>query len=196
LGEIEAVLRQAPGVEQCVVVVHADQSGDRRLVAYVVAETGAANEWRLLLQAKLPEYMVPQAFMCLDALPLTVNGKVDRRALPAPVWESGGEQYVAPRTATEELLAGIWGEVLQRERVGVEENFFEAGGHSLLATQVISRVRSVFQVELPLRALFEAPTIASLAQRIETAPKVEQSTGAIAAPPIMRASRQAYRVSA
>src|SRR5262249_5418355 len=121
------------------------------------------------LRAKLPEYMVPAAFVVLDALPLSPNGKVDRKALPAPdhARPELEETYVAPRTPVELALADLWAEVLGLERVGAQDNFFELGGHSLLATQVISRVRKALQVELPLRALFEAPTVAQLAGRIE-----------------------------
>ncbi|HEX2081287.1 MAG TPA: condensation domain-containing protein, partial [Longimicrobium sp.] len=125
------------------------------------------RDLRELGRERLPEHMVPAAYVYLEALPLTPNGKVDRKALPAPELASAEDRYVAPRTPTEEVLAGIWAEVLRLERVGVEENFFEAGGHSLLATRVVSRIREVFAVELPLRALFEGPTVAELAVRVE-----------------------------
>ncbi|HEX9939641.1 MAG TPA: AMP-binding protein, partial [Longimicrobium sp.] len=165
LGEIEAVLRQAAGVRDCTVVARAD-AGEQRLVAYVVG--GAeAEALRAHVRRSLPEYMLPSAFVFLDALPLTPNGKLDRKALPAPELASAEETYVAPRTPVEEVLAGIWAEVLRLERVGVEDSFFELGGHSLLATRVISRVRDVFAIELPLRALFEGPTVAELAGRVE-----------------------------
>ncbi|MFL5539298.1 MAG: amino acid adenylation domain-containing protein, partial [Longimicrobiaceae bacterium] len=166
LGEVEAALRRSPGVTDCVVVAREHAPGDRRLVAYVVGgvETDAL---RAHLRQSLPEYMVPFAFVSLDRLPLTPNGKLDRKALPAPEYAADADRYVAPRTPTEEALAGIWAEVLRLERVGVEESFFEVGGHSLLATQVVSRVRAVFGVELPLRALFETPTVAGLAPQVE-----------------------------
>ncbi|HLL48097.1 MAG TPA: AMP-binding protein, partial [Longimicrobiaceae bacterium] len=126
------------------------------------------DEVREHLRGRLPEYMVPGAFVLLERLPLTPNGKVDRRALPAPDGGAAGEQgYVAPRTPGGEVLAGIWAETLGVERVGTAENFFDLGGHSLLATRVASRVREVFRVELPIRALFEAPTVAGLAARVE-----------------------------
>ncbi|HYH80907.1 MAG TPA: amino acid adenylation domain-containing protein, partial [Longimicrobium sp.] len=165
-GEVEAALRRRAEVRDCAVVAREDASGQKRLVAYVVGEANA-DELRAHLRRRLPEHMVPGAFVTLDRLPLTPSGKLDRRALPAPDLASAEERYVAPRTPVEEVLAGIWAEVLRLERVGVEENFFELGGHSLLATRVVSRVRAVFSVELPLRALFEGPTVAELAVRVE-----------------------------
>ncbi|MBV9773182.1 MAG: non-ribosomal peptide synthetase, partial [Gemmatimonadetes bacterium] len=114
---------------------------------------------------RVPEYMVPGAFVVLEQLPVTVNGKIDRRALPAP--ERREEGYVAPRTAMEEVVAGIWAEVLKVEQVGVTENFFELGGHSLLATQVVSRLREMLGVEVKLRAIFEKPTVEALARVVE-----------------------------
>src|SRR5207248_3868669 len=117
----------------------------------------------------VPDYMVPSAFVRLEQLPLTASGKLDRRALPAPEDDAVVRgAYVAPRTPVEEVLASIWAEVLRLERVGIADDFFELGGHSLLATQVIARVRTTFAVELPLRSLFEAPTVADLAERIVT----------------------------
>ncbi|HEU4559698.1 MAG TPA: amino acid adenylation domain-containing protein, partial [Longimicrobium sp.] len=165
-GEIEAVLRRHPAVVECAVVARTAGAGDTRLVAYVVGAPGA-DALRAHVGRSLPEYMVPSAFVFLDALPLTPNGKLDRKALPAPELASAEEKYVAPRTPVEEVLAEIWAEVLRLERVGVTESFFELGGHSLLATRVVSRVREVFGVELPLRALFEGPTVAELAVRVE-----------------------------
>jgi acyl carrier protein len=168
LGEIEAVLDQHPAVRKVVVLAREDTPGDKRLVAYLVPnqeQAHTASELRMFLKEKLPEYMVPSAFVTLDALPLTPIGKVDRRALPAPDRsrpELGGT-FVAPRTSVEERLAGIWAQVLGLERVGIHDNFFELGGHSLLATRVISRTCDAFRVELPLRSLFEAPTVADLA---------------------------------
>ncbi|HLL47781.1 MAG TPA: condensation domain-containing protein, partial [Longimicrobiaceae bacterium] len=189
-GEIEAALRKHPGVQDAVVTVREDAPGERRLVAYVAPAAGAhgepaAAELREHLRESLPEYMVPAAFVTLPALPLTPNGKLDRRALPRP--ENGsGEVYVAPRTATEEVLAGIWAEVLGIGRVGVEEGFFELGGHSLLATRVVSRVREALGVEVPLRTLFEAPTVAALAGRIE----VLRSESTSPAPPLVGVPRE------
>jgi amino acid adenylation domain-containing protein len=172
LGEIEAALRRDAGVAECAVVAREDAPGDRRLVAYLVGGADV-DGLRAGLRRTLPEYMVPAAFVFLDALPLTPNGKLDRRALPAPELASAEERYVAPRTPVEEVLAGIWAEVLRLERVGVEESFFELGGHSLLATRVMSRVREVFGAELPLRALFEGPTVAEMARAVEDARRRE-----------------------
>ncbi len=169
LGEIESVLLQHAGVVDAVVLAREDSPGDRRLVGYVVRQDAglSVSDLREHLKAKLPEYMVPSAFVFLEALPLTVNGKVDRKALPKPEGTGLDEAYVAPRTPIEEGLAEIWRSVLSVEAVGIDDNFFELGGHSLLATQVISRVRNTFQVDVPLRALFESPTIAELAQQVE-----------------------------
>ncbi|MET0399319.1 MAG: non-ribosomal peptide synthase/polyketide synthase [Longimicrobiaceae bacterium] len=181
-GEVEATLLEAPEVREAAVVVREDVPGRARLVAYVVAAEEAepaAGELRARLLARLPEHMVPGAFVVLERLPLTVAGKVDRRALPAPEPAAGAE-HAAPRTATEEVLAGIWAEVLGVERVGVEAGFFELGGHSLLAAQVVSRIRQLFGVEVPLRTLFEAPTVAALAGRIDAL----RSEGGAAAPPV------------
>jgi amino acid adenylation domain-containing protein len=167
LGEIEAVLRQHESVADCAVLARED-AGEKRLVAYVVGEA-EADALRAHVRQSLPEYMVPSAFVFLDALPLTPNGKLDRKALPAPEFASAEDRYVAPRTPVEEALAGIWAEVLRLERVGVHDSFFDLGGHSLLATRVVSRVREMFGVELPLRALFEGPTLAEVAGRVDVA---------------------------
>ncbi|MBV9774490.1 MAG: amino acid adenylation domain-containing protein, partial [Gemmatimonadetes bacterium] len=172
LEEIEAVLLEHPQVRASVATVREDGAGEKRVVAYVVPEEGgapAAAELREYLKTRFPEYMVPGAFVALDALPLTANRKVDRRALPAPESFEAGRAYAAPRTPTEEVLAGIWAEVLGVKRVGVDENFFDLGGHSLLATRVVSRVREAFRMELPLRDLFEAPTVAGLTARVDAA---------------------------
>ncbi|HEU0076210.1 MAG TPA: condensation domain-containing protein, partial [Longimicrobiaceae bacterium] len=171
-GEIATTLCRRPAVRNCVIVAREDVPGEKRLVAYVVGEA-RADELREHVRRSLPEYMVPSAFVFLDALPLTPNGKVDRKALPAPEFASDEETYVALRTPVEEVLAGIWAEVLRLERVGANDNFFELGGHSLLATRVVSRVRELFGVELPLRALFEVPTVAELAGRVEEMRRAE-----------------------
>ncbi|MCP4659291.1 MAG: amino acid adenylation domain-containing protein, partial [bacterium] len=162
LGEVEAAMVAHPGVREAVVGLR----GDAQLVAWFTAEgeAPAAAELRRHLLVTLPEYMVPARFAELDALPLGVTGKVDRLALPAPKPAAApGEEYVAPRTPTEELLAGLWSELLERERVGANDHFFELGGHSLLATQLVSRVRDVLGVELPLPGVFQEPTLAALA---------------------------------
>jgi len=164
LGEIEALLNQNEAVQSSCVIVREDNLGDKRLVAYVVPQPEinlTINEIRQFLRAKLPDYMVPTAFVLLDTFPLTPNGKIDRRALPVPDLQSQGE-YIAPRNPIEEKIAQIWAEVLKLERVSIEDNFFELGGHSLLATQVISRCQEAFEIALPLRYLFESPTIAQL----------------------------------
>jgi amino acid adenylation domain-containing protein len=164
LGEIEALLNQNEAVQSSCVIVREDNLGDKRLVAYVVPQPEinlTINEIRQFLRAKLPDYMVPTAFVLLDTFPLTPNGKIDRRALPVPDLQSQGE-YIAPRNPIEEKMAQIWAEVLKLKRVSIEDNFFELGGHSLLATQVISRLQETFEIVLPLRYLFESPTIAQL----------------------------------
>jgi hypothetical protein len=172
--EIESVLLQQQGVKQCAVVAREDKDCGKYLVGYVVGtgdETLSGAQLRKSVRGKLPEYMSPSTYVILDALPLTPNGKLDSKALPIPdrSEEEAGAGRQSPRTATQEVLEGIWCQVLKRERVGVEEDFFEAGGHSLTAMQVISRVREVFQVELSVRKIFESPTIADLALEIEAA---------------------------
>lgn len=183
LGEIEAVLEQHPAVGQVVVVVREETPGDKRLVAYVVkhAEGNApVADLREYLSQQLPEYMVPSVFVFLDTLPLTGNGKVDRRALPQPATQRPEleQPYVAPETATENLLADIWAEVLRLDRVGAQDNFFDLGGDSLLAAQVISRVRKTHDVPLPLRSFFERPVLAELARCFEIARR-ETSGGSV-----------------
>ncbi len=188
-GEIEAALLRSPAVEQAVVTVREDRSGDKRLVAYLVFRPGealSAGSLRDLLAAQLPPYMVPAAFVDLDHLPLTPNGKVDRKALPAPEVARGGAELVVPRTPAEELVAGVFAEVLGLERVGLEESFFELGGHSLLATQVVSRLREAFGVELPLRELFAAPTVTELAAKVEA---LRAAGPVLPAPPLVRQDR-------
>src|SRR5215218_7948552 len=172
VAEIELALRGLTKVKEAAVVAHEDQRGEKQLVAYVVPEpeqAPAISELRGFLKDKLPDYMVPSAFVVLNTLPLTPNGKLDRLSLPAPdlARPELGTNYVSPRNALEEQLVGIWEEVLGLERVGIHDDFFELGGHSLLATRVVSRVRGALRVELPLRYLFETPTIAGLAERIE-----------------------------
>jgi acyl carrier protein len=165
LGEVEAQLRQHRGVRDAVVVAR-EEGGEKRLVGYVVGEAGV-NELKEHLKKRLPDYMVPSAMVLLDKLPLTPNGKVDRKALPAPDPTAGDTDFAAPHTDLEHLLAGIWCEVLNLQRVGIHDNFFELGGHSLMVTKLISRVRDGIQVELPMASVFEAPTIGQLALLIE-----------------------------
>ncbi|MEA2693436.1 MAG: hypothetical protein QOJ16_2823, partial [Acidobacteriota bacterium] len=194
-GEIETALGRHPAVEQAVVVVLGEAGGDRRLAAYVVAREGeeplSGPALRAFLGERLPAYMIPAAFVLLAALPLTPNGKVDRRALARldPRAESGAEgAYVAPRTPVEELVSGIWSEVLAIEQVGAEDDFFGLGGHSLLATRVISRVRQAFGIDLALRSLFEATTVAAFAQEVESALAARTGPGR-QAPPLLPARR-------
>jgi acyl carrier protein len=186
LGEIEATLRQHPEVQEVVVLDREDESGEKRLVAYVVSSQNQASistsELHRFLKEKLPEPMVPSALVLLKALPLTPNGKVNRQALPAPHLTRSHLDaiYVAPRGPVEERLAIIWTQVLGVEQVGIHDNFFELGGHSLLATQIIYRVREAFQMELSLRNLFEKPTVAGMAECIDRiraiAQKLQTST--------------------
>jgi amino acid adenylation domain-containing protein len=170
-GEVEAALRQHPAVGEAVVLARADGTGPKRLAAYVTAAEGVCPcppaEMRSFLSGRLPDHMLPSAFVWLDAFPLTPNGKIDWRRLPAPDHRAAELAYIPPRTATEELLAELWADVLGLARVGVEDDFFALGGHSLLATRVVSGVRRSFGVELPLRSLFETPTVAALAARID-----------------------------
>ncbi|HLL45921.1 MAG TPA: amino acid adenylation domain-containing protein, partial [Longimicrobiaceae bacterium] len=168
LGEVESTLLAHFAVREARVVVREDVPGEKRLVAYVVGGV-EAEELRDHLRKSVLEYMVPAAFVMLERLPLTPNGKLDRKALPAPEYAAEADRYEAPRTPAEEVLAGIWAGVLRLERVGVTESFFELGGHSLLATRVVSRIREVFGVEVPLRAFFEGPTVAELAKAVEDA---------------------------
>ena len=191
-GEVEAAVVDHPGVSEAVVTAREDNPGDRRLVAYFVPAGGAgaapgSGDLRRFLSDRLPPYMVPSAFVALDAFPQTPNGKVDRAALPAPPHirpELSGER-VAPRTPTEEALASIWSEVLHIEGVGVEDDFFELGGHSLLATQVVARAREAFATDLPLRAIFERPTVAGLAQAVDA-----RTGGQASAPPLVAQPRR------
>jgi acyl carrier protein len=168
-GEIEARLAAHPAVRDVAVGARVEAPGDTRLVAYYVAAEGGveADALRAHVAAELPEYMVPAAWVRLDALPVNPNGKLDRRALPEPGREAfARREYEAPSDEIEEALAEIWSEVLEVERVGRWDQFFELGGHSLLAVQVVSRVRQALGVELPLSAVFEHPVFAALAEHI------------------------------
>ncbi|MFQ4145498.1 amino acid adenylation domain-containing protein [Chlorogloeopsis sp. ULAP02] len=190
LEEIETKLNQHFAVQDAVVIVREDSPGDKRLVAYIVPNTQNLEldnkseftlHLRQLLKASLPEYMVPSAFVIQDKLPLTTNGKIDKRALTIPDYylSNNETKYIAPRTPIEKELANIWTELLKVKQVGIEDNFFDLGGHSLLLTQLVFRVRQTWQIELPLSSLWEMPTIALLAESIEMAQKMGDSTIAI-----------------
>ena len=175
LGEIEANLEQQEAVNQAVVMAREDRPGDKQLVAYFTAKQGqqpTSRDLREALAARLPDYMVPGLFVALDAFPLTPNGKVDRNALPAPSIDRGSlaEDYLAPRNEGETRLAALWSEVLRVETIGVNDNFFELGGDSLKVAQIATRVRETFKVNMPLRLLFENPTVVELLPRVEALP--------------------------
>ena len=189
LGEIEAVMARHEGVRQCAVVDRDDERGERQLVGYVVP-TGTDGfsiaELRSFVGEQLPDYMAPAAIVELEAMPLTSNGKLDRKALPAPDLSARRESFVAPRSAVEEILCDIWADVLRAKTVGINDNFFELGGHSLLAMQVMSRIRDLLGVEVPLRSLFSDPTPAAIAVAVEQ----ERMAGEkISAPPLVRVER-------
>jgi amino acid adenylation domain-containing protein len=187
LGEIEAVLRQHSDVQEVIVLTTEQDISNQRLVAYIVpnAKNRVVNqsqqvtlmkEIRSFCGQKLPDYMIPAAFVFLKALPLTANGKVDRQALPAPDQSRNAlaTEFVSPRTPTEQIIAEIWTDVLGQEKIGIYDNFFDLGGHSLLATQIISRLRTAFKIDLPVRSLFENPTVITLVERIEGILTVQQ----------------------
>ncbi|MCC5648478.1 amino acid adenylation domain-containing protein [Nostoc sp. XA013] len=184
LGEIEAKLVQHSLVQDAVVIVIEDNPNNKRLIAYIVANTQNSelvDNIRQFLKQSLPEYMIPAVFVLLEKFPLTPNGKVDHRALPIPdkTYYPNVKNYIAPRTQTETKLAKIWAELLNIQQVSIEDNFFDLGGHSLLLTQLVFRIRQTWQIELPLSSLWEMPTIAGLAQSIETAQNMGYSTIAI-----------------
>jgi acyl-coenzyme A synthetase/AMP-(fatty) acid ligase/acyl carrier protein len=171
-NEVTVTLARHPEVDSCFVTNNSDEQSQTRLVAYVVLTEQSkmtVSELRAYLKKELPDYMIPSAFVFLDALPLTTRGKVDRLALPAPdvVRPELQDAFVAPRTQTEELVAGIWSNLLGLERIGVHDNFFELGGHSLLATRVVSRIQQEFEVDLKLMDFFKMPSIAELSKGIE-----------------------------
>ena len=192
--EIEAALKQHHAVREAVILAREDKPGDMRLVAYVVLDqeqTSPASELCSFLKQKLPDYMVPAAFVFLDVMPLTPNGKLDRRSLPAQdphIFESARPR-VAPRTALELALASIWCDILKCTGISVHDNFFLLGGHSLLVTQMVARMRSQFRIDLPIRAIFEAPTIARLAALIEPLQPVLVDAQPTGIPRIPRTSR-------
>ena len=193
LGEIEAALGEHPAVSEVAVLAREDAPGEKRLVAYLVLhgdKAPSASELRTFLEGRLPAYMVPSAFVTLEAFPLSAAGKLDRRALPAPEGAGLSERvYVAPRGPVEESLTGIFAEVLRQDAgtVGAHDGFFELGGHSLLATQVMSRLRAAFGVELPLRSIFDAPTPAALARLVEGALGAGLT---VSVPPLVRAGAE------
>ncbi|TCP57971.1 amino acid adenylation domain-containing protein [Tumebacillus sp. BK434] len=192
LGEIEAVLKEHPDVRDAVVTAR-EEHGDQRLIAYLIAAAAPNADLRGFVKQKLPEYMVPAAFVLLDAFPLLPNGKVDLKSLPAPTLgqTTSATPYIAPATPTEEKLAALWSDVLGVERIGTADNFFERGGHSLMAMQIVTRVRRQFSVELPVARLFETPTIAQLAAVIDasgTAPAKPKK------PAMSKLSRAAHRI--
>jgi aspartate racemase len=197
-GEIESALGELAGVRAAVVVAREDHPGEKRLVGYLVPDGPApgVEEVRDFLRQRLPDYMVPSAFVVMETLPLSPTGKVDRRALPAPSDARSGLEaaFVAPRGPVEELLAAIWAAVLRVDRVGIHDNFFELGGHSLLATQVISRILSTLGVELPLRTVFEAPTVARMAVCVAAATRDGEVSPQ--APALVPVAREAYHPTA
>jgi acyl carrier protein len=205
LGEVEAVVCEHEGVREAVVVTKEYGEGDVRLVGYLVPQVSGAGEGdeagsvgrdaerlvaevQALVKQKLPAYMIPAALVVLESIPLTPNGKLDRRALPAPEQTRADldGSFIAPRTLVEEMLAGIWMQVLGTERVGIYDSFFDLGGHSLLAMQVISRMREAFHLEVPVRAMFEDPTVAALAQVIERRRRDQHQIQPLALAPVSR----------
>ncbi|CJC13532.1 surfactin synthetase [Streptococcus pneumoniae] len=166
LGEIEAALQRHILVNEAIVMVREDYPGDPRLIAYVVGD-GDAQKWRDYLKDQLPNYMIPSYFVGLNAFPLTPNGKIDRKALPAPEKQEIASCYIAPRTSTEKTIVSIWHEVLGMENIGIQDSFFEIGGHSLLATQAVSNLKEAFGIEIPLHDLFMFHTVQQLAEQID-----------------------------
>jgi amino acid adenylation domain-containing protein len=171
LGEIEAQLALCQGVREAIVIAREDNPNEKRLVAYLLTQDNielSAAELRNQLAIVLADYMIPSVFVCLPAFPLMPNGKLDRKRLPQPdIGRMSAKHYVAPRTATEDILAGIWADVLGVEKVGIEDNFFELGGHSLLATQLVSRICIRFRIDLQLKTLFETTNVAQLAAKVD-----------------------------
>ncbi len=191
LGEIEAKLAAHPDVRETVILANEDELGNKRLIAYLVPHKDpgpSASALRDYLKDQLPSHMLPSAFVLLDSFPLTPNGKIDRKALPEPhgTRPELTEAFVAPSTPLQETLSALWGELLKLDRIGINDNFFALGGHSLLATQIISRVRDCFRVDLPLRALLEAPTIANLSEKIAVALKTGVGLDAVPIAPVRR----------
>jgi hypothetical protein len=210
LGEIEGALMEHPEVKQAVVLLRQDEPSVQQLVAYIVvgragdgqpgivrenpeAQNDLGSRLHELMTERFPEYMLPNAYVALDSIPLTVNGKIDRRALPPPGESIRNKQtFVAPRNELETIICDIWAQLLHVPRVGIEDNFFVLGGHSLLATQVIARLRTVLQLDIPLVALFRSPTVAGFAEEVEQLRSMEPEQSAAAAG-ITAANRQAFR---
>jgi acyl carrier protein len=178
VAEIERALLEHPSIQEAVVVPTADTEGDNRLIGYVVVETTTpamrerrptASELRSFVKTKLPEYMIPSVFVFMERLPLTSNGKIDRRALPLPGQSAPNTStaYVAPLTPIERQIAEVWAEVLKLDNIGIHDNFFDLGGHSLMAMQLVSKLRERLHVELSVRSFFEAPTVTELGRLIE-----------------------------
>jgi surfactin family lipopeptide synthetase A len=191
LGEIESVLEQHPAIDKSVVIAREEKSGDKRVVAYIVErreQRAAVSELRSYLRERLPEYMIPSMLVKLESIPLTSTGKVDRRALPEPAQmrEEQWEEMVTPGSPLEEVIAAIWGEVLGIERIDINENFFELGGHSLLAAQIVSRMRQALELEIPLRWIFERPTIREIAGVVEAEMRGDGGKEAPALRPVPR----------
>jgi hypothetical protein len=194
LEEIGLAAAEHPTVSECVAILRADDA-DPRIVAYLVPRaerTVPIAELRSLLEARLPDYMIPSAFVVLNRLPLTTTGKLDQRALPAPAPGPQAPDGV-PRTPLEQAIAAMWAEVLPVKAVGIRDNFFALGGHSLLATRVLARIQQAFRVELPLRAIFEAPTVAAMAERVTAAQRAPSED---LDSPVRPLSRDAYRRAA
>jgi surfactin family lipopeptide synthetase C len=189
LGEVEAVLNQNPLIKENIVVLREDNPDEKRLVAYIVFQSQQSDnssiklQLRNFLREKLPEYSIPSAFVFLDKLPISANGKIERKSLPIPTETFDlSNNYIPPTNAIEEILAEIWTKILHRQGVGIHDNFFDLGGHSLLATQVISRIREAFAIKLPIRCLFESPSVAQLAQTLierEAKPGITQKRAQI-----------------
>lgn len=209
LGEIETALQQHEGVQQAVVIAREDEPGDKRLVAYLVHEQGGhengngraelpMNDLREYLLSRLPEYMVPAAYVQLEKIPLNHSGKIDRKNLPPPEADTPEQEYVGPRNPTEETLCRLWQELLRRERVGIHDNFFNIGGHSLMAAQLATRIRGNLNVDIPLRTVFESPTIAQLAQSIGEVLQTAATSGVSSQlrPAIKRVARKTVLLNA
>ncbi|MEG4958745.1 MULTISPECIES: amino acid adenylation domain-containing protein [unclassified Microcoleus] len=200
LGEIESALSQHPDVQEAVILARDQDSGGKRLIAYLVLNSALSignsaliKNLRSFLRGQLPDYMVPASFVCLESMPLTPNGKVDFKAFPAPDTNSSEADFIAPETLEEQVLAEIWAEVLGLKQVGINDNFFELGGHSLLATQLIAKVRDRFQVELSLRSLFQSPTVASLTLAIAQAKSQQSPEPLISLPAIAPDPQNRYQ---